>query len=927
MSVHEYNEIVKFVLQEGYRYVSRGGDQGKVKTLIVSGLHTNESGKKEFKYIWDVEGLHATVLESTSSEERFLKDIAELYGAKKSLAIPGDPCTLVLTRTRPVILKGHNAELYVAQIIVPMENGDIFVMSNVSAVYDSSHRDDLKQYENMYEILKSIRIQDKELTLESVNPEVLYEALQIHSYSDDQLIDTSLTSELTRVAPVPALYPYYIKQLALQKKYEAVSGEFDQVEPDYVFLQFSNLIEEKNRSESETTLYKQILQKDTQRYTLDEKAKEMQRLFRVDTESLELANDREYVLENGLLQRAYMMSGLRSFAWTLSDYCARKGMTPNEVQAADVAKIVTFVKTQNWLNYDDKTYCTGLCSGQDHHVYYVPDGVDQADQKRLAAFVKGEVPGEVRSLDALRNDLTFLYPAVHMLWEQLQQDRDYSKPLLGETADIVYAWCALALAAREPFFSEYGTMNCSFVQSAPNSSLPALIDLDEDRSQSELREEARKVQEKKAEEEQSNSEAGVAQTMEEMLAAEVDEDIETGPAPDTYAVNIYILLMHEKMFGCLHRTQKDFLSLYKYSCPLPTNVEIKRIRKEVLTQLDSGADVTPYIKAFRQRTVRERFAVATYSLYYVGEELIGEPDCSKRADWAIENTKEWYWASEAMEVRSLMDAELDKERLRAERRLSDHLDLWKNFEGAKKDLTFFVTNCAEGYTPLNCFSSFRITIGSVLVELCLYRGENSYLVLENHLPWYWNVTTRDVWMAALENAKAVDLRGVDYWRVTPQGVWEMTLKNVEVVNLRDVRCGEDLLSNQIAEQIRKKFPELKKTASTTSREENVHPSSEKDQLDKHLIDLYVILTNEEKLSKLHRSQKEFLRLYRYSLLWFTNTEIIRARKEMLAQMESGVDFAPYREKFKQRSLEDRIALSTLQLYTVDEELDCTKRAN
>lgn len=66
--------------------------------------------------------------------------------------------------------------------------------------------------------------------------------------------------------------------------------------------------------------------------------------------------------------------------------------------------------------------------------------------------------------NALRKDLAYIYPAVKALWDSLEEERDYDEALLGNEADIVYAWCALALAAKEPFFTEDGPMSCFFSQ-------------------------------------------------------------------------------------------------------------------------------------------------------------------------------------------------------------------------------------------------------------------------------------------------------------------------------------------------------------------------------------------------------------------------------------------------------------------------------
>ena len=85
---------------------------------------------------------------------------------------------------------------------------------------------------------------------------------------------------------------------------------------------------------------------------------------------------------------------------------------------------------KDWLNYDGDTYCQGLCSGSDLHVYFVPDGVTQADKKKLLPSKEDkdrvkqmkekfpsyrEILSEVHSLNALRKDLAYIYPAVKAL--------------------------------------------------------------------------------------------------------------------------------------------------------------------------------------------------------------------------------------------------------------------------------------------------------------------------------------------------------------------------------------------------------------------------------------------------------------------------------------------------------------------------------
>jgi hypothetical protein len=203
----------------------------------------------------------------------------------------------------------------------------------------------------------------------------------------------------------------------------------------------------------------------------------MIKLFRVDKDAFVEGHDRESELIHGYMRRAYMMSALRSFAWTLADYCKEHESTPGDIDNSIPSRIANFVASRDWLNYDGKTYCKGLCSGSDLHVYFLPDATSKTDKSKFLPSqedkdrvkeMKAKLPSyneilcEVHSLEALRKDLEYIYPAVKVLYDSLAEDRDTSETLEGNESDIVYAWIALAMAAEGPFFTEDGPMNYGF---------------------------------------------------------------------------------------------------------------------------------------------------------------------------------------------------------------------------------------------------------------------------------------------------------------------------------------------------------------------------------------------------------------------------------------------------------------------------------
>lgn len=232
----------------------------------------------------------------------------------------------------------------------------------------------------------------------------------------------------TRQVPDTALYPHYNRLKSSGNiGIPGVQMVVNSTGTEYEFIQLTKQTDNEDLDDDLREVCKRLAAKNTDEYSLDAEAKEMQKLFHVSKSAFDPKHDRECEIEEGLLHRAYMMSALRSFAWTLSDYCKKCNCTPEDVSVDDLSDLVKFISAAEWLNYDGITYCKGLCSGQDLHVYFVPDGISQADKKRLLPSdedynrikeMKKVVPTyeellpELNSLEDLRNDLEYILPAV-----------------------------------------------------------------------------------------------------------------------------------------------------------------------------------------------------------------------------------------------------------------------------------------------------------------------------------------------------------------------------------------------------------------------------------------------------------------------------------------------------------------------------------
>ncbi|MEY8367766.1 hypothetical protein AALA24_03250 [Anaerovoracaceae bacterium 42-11] len=311
---------------------------------------------------------------------------------------------------------------------------------------------------------------------------------------DQQDIHMMPTIDFANAEPKEELYPHYLRlKSTVENSIPSTISVVNAQGTEYQMIALRDMMRadedweddnefDRQEAAKRRETYERIIGKDVQTYYLAEKAEEMRLLFHVNDDAFDSCHDRESELAEGLMHRAYMMSALRSFAWTLADYCKENNLQPREISYEILQQIAAFIASKKWLNYDGDSYCKGLCGSQDIHVYYVPEAISEDEKKVLypgkeeleyhenlkklhgswGTKMQGSVLSDVASLEVLREDLNYIYPAVKVLYKELAKTRNFDEPLTGNEADILYGWCAMAYAAREPFFTEDGPMRCSF---------------------------------------------------------------------------------------------------------------------------------------------------------------------------------------------------------------------------------------------------------------------------------------------------------------------------------------------------------------------------------------------------------------------------------------------------------------------------------
>ena len=207
---------------------------------------------------------------------------------------------------------------------------------------------------------------------------------------------------------------------------------------------------------------------DKSSFDLADKALEMSRIFRVQRDVFDPGSDRENEILYHMVRRIADYDAFRSFAWTLAAWCDQKGLEPGDVDYQTLKAIAKFVRFQNNANFTaNDQYCPALTSGDDRHVYFLPDELIREKGEELLALVNQDVqengnPCGLVSLEGLRKDLEWLLPAMETIHRKLSAERDPYEPLTGDAADMLYVWCSVCGAAGEPVFSEDGPMSYAF---------------------------------------------------------------------------------------------------------------------------------------------------------------------------------------------------------------------------------------------------------------------------------------------------------------------------------------------------------------------------------------------------------------------------------------------------------------------------------
>lgn len=521
-----FPEEVKMILPDGYRIDTDYDDEGNENYNLRGGFYINDDGDEDFSFTCSFikmnvnrtfEGDEQTLKKlNDPSDPEFvfnqiiegvMENLQEQFGTGKAIKLYNSlPPSALMKFYKPVSLFGVTVDTDVFFLLFEVNESTAF---GLNTVYQKESTGSERFYDHLFNVMQSVRVNDKPLDTRKLTPKKIENALDMERdenvdaldlgvsiginiqageeetkltlNSDGSVTEEKINTALEYVSPDESLYPHYnsmlraqgfglfgatvvVNQDGTEYKFYQIRGEFD---------------EEEELNENLKLAISKLNDTEAAAYKLADKSVEMRSVFHVSPGAFDLRHDRECELADGYMHRAYMMSALRSFAWTLSKYCEDMSVNPDELSLEQIQRIVDFVADRNWLNYDGSSYCESLCGTSDLHVFYLPDNTPASVQtafepsqetleetKRLQEKMPGYNPilHQVGSLDGLRRDLNYIYPAIELIYKDLKSKRNNDEPLLGNDADILYAWCALAYAARGPFFSEDGPTMCYFTQ-------------------------------------------------------------------------------------------------------------------------------------------------------------------------------------------------------------------------------------------------------------------------------------------------------------------------------------------------------------------------------------------------------------------------------------------------------------------------------
>lgn len=519
MANENFNERVLFQLPSDYTCERGVDDNGDAYFKIQKGKYINDDGETEYEFCCFVSLLEYDPNDLDNAADGVIEFDKETENSR-ILELSDTPKVYMKSLCKTFSIFGKPIIIFELSGQIRLSDSSLLELATRKAWSDDETIDELSIIQNFLCVFSSVFIDGRKLPLDIFSAAEIYEYLKIIVSPEAQDISPKIQFNIRlggeeasyefssdglkhlddepfeRAEPDEKLYPRYSKALNDPLAGLGVTVIRNPAGTDYQFISFSKMLDNGLSDEAEP-VFRRIKDADKGIFSLATEAEKYKTVFRVSALAFNEKHDRECEIDEGYIQKDYMLVGLRSFAWTLASYCSQYKTEPAQMSFDDFKRIADYCEKHDWLNFNNFSYCRGLCDCGDLHIYYIPNSASDSDRKfiepsqedydRVESMRKAfpnynEILSEVKSLDKLREDLTYVYPAMTAFYEKLNAERNPDKELTGSCADILYAWCAITKAAKEPFYIEDGPMNCWFTQNEAAESLGVSKDTSEKKS-------------------------------------------------------------------------------------------------------------------------------------------------------------------------------------------------------------------------------------------------------------------------------------------------------------------------------------------------------------------------------------------------------------------------------------------------------------
>lgn len=437
----QYDDRLYFELPEDFYTLTNTEEDGTQSFFITAGKTTNEKGEEQYRF-------NASI---SKDDQGSVQNDEPDSGSSYEFRINGRfPASAKCTHSELQIL---TRKIYLFDVLIQFSHNDAgYVINSRRAAGDKDAEQDelLKEWiQFLNTILSSAVIDGEKGEFEAF---LMKDLLAI---SKDTAEVVAEESGMPYAKPAEGQHTH-LDFLNKAKGGLSLLGNLIQVNQSGTEFSLQSVSEmESDRTEVDE-LYAAVSTADQGSFELAETAGEMAKLFRVTLEFFDAGHDREQEIYAGMIQRVSVYNSFRSFAWTLEAYCEKEKKRPEELSFTEISRIVDYIGKRDGLNYIGNSFSPVICSGDDIHVFYLPDSVSEEIKEKL----KKETETETRSLDGLRRELEYMYPAIKKIYDSLSVSRDPETPLTGPEADILYAWCSITYAAVQAIYSEDGPVNC-----------------------------------------------------------------------------------------------------------------------------------------------------------------------------------------------------------------------------------------------------------------------------------------------------------------------------------------------------------------------------------------------------------------------------------------------------------------------------------